>query len=131
MFYLSSFSVIQSLSRYPFVCADLLSAESNPIVDEFFKSKHELEEAERAEAQREKELEKQIEDSEAQTESNVILDKEKALEDNAEVIIDKDEPSTKNETQHNDTSKSYESKEMNEGKADLLLSKKLISMQKR
>lgn len=117
----------KSFSRYPFVCADLLSAESNPIIDEFFKSKHELEEAERAEAQREKEIEKQIEESEAQTESNVILDKEKALEDNAEVIIDKDEPSSKNESQHNDTPKSSESKEMNEGNLSFLFFEKTNS----
>lgn len=106
--------------KYPFVCADLLSAESNPIVDEFFKSKHELEEAERAEAQREKEIEKQIEEAEKtedQSESNVILDKEKALEDNAEVIIEKDEPS-RQDSQQNDMSRSVESREMNEEEVD-------------
>jgi len=85
-------------------------------VNEFFKSRAELEEAERAEEQREKEIEKEYEEAEKIKENGTGTDKEGGLENSDEVVIEKEEsPTNKAGSPLYSNSKTVESNELSEG----------------
>ena len=96
-------------NRFPYVCADLLSCECNAIINEFFKSRTQLEEAERAEEERKKEEFEETEKTKAQEGSTMDNNED-------EVVIEKEEsPTHKAGSPLYSNSKTVESNEITEG----------------
>lgn len=111
-------TILAKVIRYPFVCAELLSTESQAIANEFFKSKAELEEAERAEEEREKKIERECEEAE-KAEKTSALDDTNATDktaDQSEIVIGKESQENSKEEDAYQKFKTIESREISEGR---------------